>query len=379
MKLFNIIGILSVFQLSMLTIVLIIKGNKKQNANYIFVSFLLVNIFLIVSSLLYNLGNLKNPVIILGSLTIFFLLGPLIYYFFRLTFYPTNKYNKYSTIHLIPLFFYTVYFTSVLLADKQPDADNTFPLNNSQFLVWCLLAYPHLLTYIIFSFRILKEYKTSLNNQNPNFAKNSLSWLNLLIYMYLFHWFFDTASAFLNFSGLVPYEVCIYISILSTICLLLFSTITVIKGMEGFNLVTLENTKPKYANSPLTENEKEIIKTSIITCIEKGKLYLEPELTIAILSDKIAIPVKSISQVINESFNSNFFDFVNTYRINESKQKILNNNGLSKPLTISEIMFGCGFNSKSAFNRAFKKQTGLTPTEFKQKHQINIQKSSAIS
>ncbi len=379
MKLFNIVGILSVFQLSMLTIVMIIKGNKKQKANYIFVSFLLVNIFLILSSLLYNLGNLKNPLIILGSLTIFFLLGPLIYHFFRLTFYPTNKYNKYSTIHLIPLFFYTVYFTTVLLVDNQPDTDSTFPLNNSQFLVWCLLAYPHLLTYIIFSFRILKKYKASLYNQNPNFAKNSISWLNLLIYMYLFHWLFDTASAFLNFSGLVPYEACIYISILSTICLLLFSTITVIKGMDGFNLVTFENNKSKYANSLLTENEKESIKNSILNCIEIEKLYLEPELTIAILSNKITIPVKSISQVINESFNCNFFDFINTYRINESKQKILNNNKLSKPLTISEIMFECGFNSKSAFNRAFKKQTGLTPTEFKQRNQKIIQKKSAIS
>lgn len=139
--------------------------------------------------------------------------------------------------------------------------------------------------------------------------------------------------------------------------------------MNGFDLVTPEKNNVRYAKSSLTVREKEAIKAKILTSFETDKLHLEPELTITALSDKISEPVKSISQVINESFNCNFFDFINSIRIQESKQKIQDNDKLARPLTISEIMYESGFNSKSAFNRAFKKHTGLTPTDFKKEYQ----------
>jgi len=70
-----------------------------------------------------------------------------------------------------------------------------------------------------------------------------------------------------------------------------------------------------------------------------------------------------LSQVINEQFNLNFFDFVNRYRVEVFKEKIKDT--VFRNYSLLGIAFECGFNSKSAFNRIFKQATGLTPSQFK--------------
>ena len=142
--------------------------------------------------------------------------------------------------------------------------------------------------------------------------------------------------------------------------------------INGFALITFDENKTKYANSSLTAREKEAIKAKILECLEVEKIYLEPEVTISTFSEKLSIPVKSISQVINESFKCNFFDFINSFRIEETKTKMLSDKNGRRPKTISEIMYDSGFNSKSAFNRAFKKHTGITPTDFKKEYQEQV-------
>ena len=70
-----------------------------------------------------------------------------------------------------------------------------------------------------------------------------------------------------------------------------------------------------------------------------------------------------ISQVFNDCFNKNFYDFINLYRIEESKKLLRNPKNNEK--TILEILYEAGFNSKSTFNALFKKHTGVTPTEYR--------------
>jgi AraC-like DNA-binding protein len=72
---------------------------------------------------------------------------------------------------------------------------------------------------------------------------------------------------------------------------------------------------------------------------------------------------KELSVLINQHLNQHFFDFVNEYRIEE--EKLLLKNPEKKEFTVLDILYEVGFNSKSSFNTAFKKHTGLTPTQFK--------------
>jgi YesN/AraC family two-component response regulator len=96
------------------------------------------------------------------------------------------------------------------------------------------------------------------------------------------------------------------------------------------------------------------------------KPYLMSDLTLDDLAGRISITPRYLSQLIRRSFNQNFFDYINTHRIEESKKLLTSEDDQKK--TVLEILYDSGFNSKSAFNNAFKKYTGITPTEYR-RHQ----------
>jgi AraC-like DNA-binding protein len=93
------------------------------------------------------------------------------------------------------------------------------------------------------------------------------------------------------------------------------------------------------------------------------KPFLNPAVTIQDISASIEIPVRELSLLINHTLEQHFYDFINAYRI-ENAMDILKDTTKSK-LTILEILYDVGFNSKSSFNTAFKKHTGETPTSYR--------------
>jgi AraC-like DNA-binding protein len=89
-------------------------------------------------------------------------------------------------------------------------------------------------------------------------------------------------------------------------------------------------------------------------------------LTLPKLAQAVGCSVNNLSQVINSGFGTSFFDYLNCYRI-EHARKLLTNSG-SQSSAILHIAFTVGFNSNSAFYSAFKKQVGMTPAQYRQKH-----------
>ena len=100
------------------------------------------------------------------------------------------------------------------------------------------------------------------------------------------------------------------------------------------------------------------------------KPFLDPALTIQDISKEIKVPVRELSVLINHQLGQHFYDFVNTYRV-ENAMEILKDPSKSK-ITVLEILYEVGFNSKSSFNTAFKKHTGNTPTDYRKALQNNI-------
>jgi AraC-like DNA-binding protein len=97
--------------------------------------------------------------------------------------------------------------------------------------------------------------------------------------------------------------------------------------------------------------------------------YLDPSLSIYNLSKQINIPPKDLSLLINHDLNQHFFDFVNGFRIRKAMEILRDPD--KKELTVLEILYEVGFNSKSSFNTAFKKLTRLTPTEYRRKYLLS--------
>ncbi len=131
-------------------------------------------------------------------------------------------------------------------------------------------------------------------------------------------------------------------------------------------MVQKEDSKKKYANSLLTENQAKHHLDRLLKYMEDEKPYLESDLTVRTLARKLSMPQKELSQVINDCLDMNFWKFVNEYRVQEARQLLLDSK--SSKRSILEIAYDAGFNSKSSFNEVFKKQLNMTPSKFKQAH-----------
>jgi len=121
--------------------------------------------------------------------------------------------------------------------------------------------------------------------------------------------------------------------------------------------------KEKYATSLLSSTQVDHIYDKSINCLDQKKLFADKELTLGQLAKEVNISTQYLSQVINTKSGSNFPDFINWYRIEESK-KLLLSPGSSK-YTIEAIALESGFGTKMSFNKAFKKFTGETPSEYR--------------
>lgn len=126
---------------------------------------------------------------------------------------------------------------------------------------------------------------------------------------------------------------------------------------------TLFFSSKKYKSSTLSPEKKEQYQKKIITALEKEKVYREENITLSKISDLLSIPLHHLSQVINEKLQKNFNELINSYRIEEAKKKLIESD--KKENSILEIAYDVGFNSKTVFNRAFKKYTGMTPSQFR--------------
>jgi len=143
----------------------------------------------------------------------------------------------------------------------------------------------------------------------------------------------------------------------------IFATAVVYKGLKYPEIFSGIEEKPKYAQSKLTKQESEKHIKQLLQFMNTSKPYLEPSLSLTELAENLTIHPRYLSQEINDTLNQNFYDFVNSYRIEEAKK--LFSDPKNRKKTVLEILYEVGFNSKSVFNNAFKKHTGITPTQFR--------------
>ncbi len=121
--------------------------------------------------------------------------------------------------------------------------------------------------------------------------------------------------------------------------------------------LTPTNSFPTVPNTDYSE-----WKPKIEQLFKEQKLYLEPELSLSDLATKLKTNTSVLSAAINQNFGKNFNDFVNEYRVEEVKRQL--KDPANTHLSLLGVALECGFNSKSTFNRAFRKFTGQSPKEF---------------
>ena len=305
-----------------------------------------------------------------------FLLGPLLYFYTRSVVYKDFRLKPSQIYHLLPFVLVTaifqVYYHSQSAEEKifiqRAISERQLPAG---FYITIVFIYGHVFTYFFLALNEIRIYQRRIKELFSSTAKVSLKWLRFIIYTMMGILFISLVNVMVPYAGLE-------IWFLPTFAILvglffLFVNAVVFKGLQQPEIfVGLEKNEPvRYSGSLLTIEEKERIKNRLLHLMENEKAYLDPDLSLEELSAKLGIQPKKISQVLNELFGQNYYDFINSYRIEEAKH-ILSSSPNPK-LTVLEVLYKVGFNSKSSFNTAFREKTGITPSSFRKaallKHQ----------
>jgi YesN/AraC family two-component response regulator len=165
----------------------------------------------------------------------------------------------------------------------------------------------------------------------------------------------------LNFKvDLGDYYIATYVSFF-----ILITTLRVMNDSSYYDRPSsfMEISISKYTKSSLTEADKMKILDKIILELKTKKYFSDNLASLSDLAKKIGESPHHVSQVINEKLNISFFELLASYRVEEAK-RILSDDKKDK-LTVEEVSELVGYNSKTAFNNAFKKLTGKTPSEFR--------------
>ncbi|WP_341841456.1 helix-turn-helix domain-containing protein [Chitinophaga caseinilytica] len=126
--------------------------------------------------------------------------------------------------------------------------------------------------------------------------------------------------------------------------------------------------KTKYRKTALGDDMLSKIHQQLTGLMESEKLFTDPELNLDDLAARLSVSSNALSQVINSLEQRNFYDYINDLRVREFKRlAVLPENSR---LTLLSIAYEAGFNSKTSFNRNFKKATGISPREFCQQEKI---------
>ncbi|QQS35877.1 MAG: helix-turn-helix transcriptional regulator [Ignavibacteriales bacterium] len=375
-ELIRMVSIITTFQLLLFAGFVLMLRKKGDLSHSLLLIFLVSNALFIAGFLIqhYLFVDLKLFVNFLFWGTTFgFLFGPLLYFYTKSVTIPGYKITSRFFLHLLPSLLYIVLV--LLLFHLKPleekinllQTGHVFPGNLGFWFNQVMNT--QILIYLILSIVILKKHELSIKNSYSDIDTIKLSWLKLVIWAFVFMWFIDLVHYVLIRNYLITNLISNWLSLISLTINFVFAILIMYRGLKQpqyFDTLQTPIEKVKYENSALTKERSEEYLEELLAYMENEKPHLEPTLTLSNLAASLKVQPKVLSQIINQNLNQNFYDFVNDYRIREAKT-ILSDHSKSK-MTVLEILYECGFNSKSVFNTAFKRNTGQTPTEYRLKN-----------
>lgn len=350
-------------------VIALILLNKKINrvAGILIASFVFIHSLFILNISVNEAHYLfEFPHTYLMSTWASFLYGPLLYFYFkRIAF--RYQFKPFDLVHLIPTVILLV-FMSVNIYSMSAEEKVTLMLtrlqnglsaqDSSKLLLIVVLK---IISLVVYGYFIRKVYLKSK-------AKNVLdpagqTWQKNIYYIHFLYIFTYSAYGILIINGFnsgLLYN--LSIAAMATMVLYVGYSANIQPHVFGGRYTYLNRMFPKYEKSGLTPGLSLELKENLIRLFEKEKVYRENDINLEMVAKKLNTTRHNASQVINEHFKVSFHEFVNTYRINEAKRILAEQN--DHGLNIIDVAYEVGYNNKVTFNKAFKKNTQLTPSEF---------------
>ncbi|MEL6809890.1 MAG: helix-turn-helix domain-containing protein [Bacteroidota bacterium] len=348
-----------------LTLQRIANNNKKANAILslliIISTVMLIGRFLMVRFFSYWVFQWSLLVDV-----VIFLFGPLFYLYTQRLLFKQEETHTFSKLHYLPaiLFFVIAVFycftyetTTYFEMYRQGKLDVLFGLT-------LILGMVSNFYYLFRAFGLLRKFRKEQQNAF-SFRQGPVKYIHfflLAISLILVAWllgylnaqFFGRVLPFIGYDAIWA-AIPVFIYVIGYFSL---------KQPELFRIRSKkEPTKQKNRLSP---SEAALLSEKLDSLMSQDKIFLQSDLTLVDISEKLNTSTNNLSWLLNHSYQTTFYDFINSHRIKEFLKKVANNEHLRH--TILALSMEVGFNSKSTFNKAFKSEMNDTPSNYIKKH-----------
>jgi len=313
----------------------------------------------------------EYPHLMRTGIPVLFLFGPLFYFYVRILTDRATRLRWVDALHAAPFLLVVLMFLPFFLSGEdvklQAARDLAHYSTRPEWLAFSAIQILQLFAYMIAVRRILGRYNERIRNTQSSVERINLRWL--LIGNNLFFIIFGLMLALIVLQAFgVP-----TLGVYNLTVPLIVTGVNYGLGFLGLRQPEIFSPAEeaaafrKYEKSSLTPALAAELARKVEGFMASRRPYLNPELTLPALATQLEIPQHQLSQVINETIGVNFFDFVNGHRVQEAQRLLLD--PAKSAFTVLAIAQEAGFNSKSAFNAVFRRQTGQTPSQFRQKSQ----------
>ena len=381
----NWISLLTVIGLSqgvLLAAVLASLSSGNLVANRLLAGFIgVLTINLGVYFLVYTPVEEPYPFFVFRLATIYILAGPLLYFYVLLLVKPDYRFTKRSAIHFVyfPLTFISTYFMS------GPEVFQHLPYEQLpvsvkfELATRSVLADLVLLSYAIASLSLLKQHRRHIEQQFSSLEKITLRWLKLFVFLCIATVLLAIIEVLLGmiwsiypkearFMSVVTHVILLYgIGFMGLRQPLIFDTAgqrsseSKAEEQEKTPSSDLQTKNPKYQRSGLSSEDEQRYWLKLLSHLESHHTHRTPGLKIGQLAKELGVRDNYLSQVINSCAGKNFFEFINSYRLDEARTLLVE----QPQKSITEIALEVGFSSQSAFYNHFKKRENQTPSAYR--------------
>lgn len=362
----SICALLGAFQSIFLAFLLFGIDSPTRKANRI-LAFLMINLALIMLYIALVSSSIVYGIFSYMSTPLFYIMGPCLYFYARQYRYPLSRFTAKDAIHALPAIFVLLYYIPVIIDNDWFTSviPREFHLKMMLFF-WCSIVI-HFLVYLRISIFSIKKFCVARLKSGDE-SEPVVKWLNFLFkffhiisVMMAFSAIYDMLCIISGWPRLISTEVILLVFAFVLICAISYKGLlnpVIFFGSPGTG-------EDKTIRNPLTPQRLIEIMDNVHSLIQKNHLYLSPELSLPELAAIAGVSRGDLSSAINTHTGQNFYDYVNTYRV---KHFVSILEQAKEDITILEMAFKSGFNSKSTFNEVFKRTTGLTPSQYRKSH-----------
>jgi AraC-like DNA-binding protein len=333
--------------------------NSMLSGLLITLSCAIIHSVFIVPHMDHIMGNpikIKEPFVLL--------VGPMLYFYTKRLFGLDARIHARHAMHLIPfLLFFVINLPFIFHSHSSPYIQ-LFTAYAIPFTItiWILLVIQYG-AYLWAIRGIIYRHIGKAQEEFSNVEDLDPSWIRffMLVFLVLLVFLMVVLFSIVHFGGFIEFERSISLLFSASIFALGYKGLFQ-KGLFINPNETVETIQPESVRAATSYKDKDGL-IRIVKFVEEAKPYLDPDLTLTQLAGALGMGRNQLSEMINSGLGTNFYDFINKYRVDEVKRLLHDQS--KQNLKVIAIAFEAGFPSKSSFNNIFKKYTGLTPSEYR--------------